>query len=178
MSRARFSLRVLLIAMACIAVVMAGLVSGSHLWADVIFSITLAVTLVATLAALFSSTPATRVYWGGFCVIAWSYLFLTFGPWSVGQVRPHLITDDLLRPVYRRLAPLYAARHAEPGFKLRQRNENSYQTGPNSIYQVWGGDWQATQRIGHSAWAMLLGLIGGYLAVNFSKHRTAQPVTE
>jgi hypothetical protein len=175
MSVSRFSLRKLLVATACVAVVITALVSSSRLWADAIFSATIAFCLVAALAAFFCVNHITRDFWRGFCVIAWAYLFLTFGPWSVGQVRSHLITDQLLRPIQRWLAPLQAARYVEPGFQLRQTSENSYQTGPNSRYSVWGGDWQATQRIGHSVWTILLGVIGGYLAVYFSKSGTNQP---
>jgi len=170
----QFSLRVLLVVTAYIAVVIGGFVAGSHLWADVIFSITIAFVLVATLAAIFY-TGRQRIYWRGFCIIAWIYLLLAFGPWAEGKVRNHLVTDQVLRPVHRLITPIHAARYVKPGFQLQQKSENTYQTGPRSEFVVWGGTWQMTRRIGHSAWATLLGLAGGYLAVIFSKRNTAHP---
>jgi hypothetical protein len=164
----RFSLRILLIATAYVAAMIGGFVSGSQLWADIIFSLTIGAILVATLAALFHSNAFSRVYWQGFCVIAWISMFLAFGPWAAGQVRHNLVTDQLLRSIHRLITPIHAARHVRPGFQLQQESENSYRTGPQSIFEVWGGTWQATQRIGHSMWAIVLGLAGGYLAVNLS----------
>jgi hypothetical protein len=139
---------------------------------DVIFSVTIAIVLLATLAALFDN-GTQRDFWRGFCVIAWIYLFLAFGPWAVGQVRDHLVTDQLLRPIHRLITPTHAAQYVEPGFQLQQKSENTYQTGPRSVFEIWGGTWQVTQRIGHSMWAILLGLAGGYLAIYFGNQRKA-----
>jgi hypothetical protein len=174
MNSPQFSLRILLIATAYLATMLGGFVAGSTFWADLIFSLTISIILVATLAALFYGNITKRIYWRGFCVTAWIYLLLAFGTWAVGQVRGHLVTDELLRPIHRLVTPIHAARRVEPGFELRRESENYYQTGPRSAFEVWGGTWQATQRIGHSAWAILLGLISGYLAIYFSNHGKSQ----
>ena len=178
MDAPQFSLRVLLVSTAYIAAVFGGFVAGSDLWADLIFSLTIAIILFATLAAFFCGNTLERIYWRGFCLVAWIYLFLSFGPWAAGQVRSHLVTDKILRPIHRIATPIHAARYVEPGFQLQQSSENTYQTGPRSVFEVWGGTWQVTRRIGHSTWAILLGLAGGYLARNLSKRNTAQPPAE
>ena len=54
----RYSLRTLLIATAYIAVVVMAFDSGTWLWALSVFSLSIGMTLLATLAALFASDPS------------------------------------------------------------------------------------------------------------------------
>jgi len=166
MTLPRFSLNAFLVTTAYIAVVVGAVVAGTYEWADTVFTISLGVILVATLAAVFLSS-ASRTFWRGFCLIAWIYMFLVFGPMA-DELRQHLVTDRALKVCQRVLAPIQAAKYVRPGFELQQVGENRYRTGPRSNFDIWGGSWEALQRTGHSVWAILLGLVGGYLAVVFS----------
>jgi hypothetical protein len=170
MTVSRFSLRTFFAAVAYIAVVIVAMVAGTPQWAAVVFSISLAIVLVATLAAFFLSN-SKRTFWRGFSLVAWIYLFIAFGPME-GQLRKYLVTDQILSPCQRILARIQAARHLEPGFQLRAEGEGLYHIGPRSVFNVWGGSWERLQRIGHSLSAIVLGLVGGCLAVNF-KNRNA-----
>jgi hypothetical protein len=141
-----------------------------------VFNVSLGIILVATAAAL-SLNDARRTFWRGFCLIAWIYMLIAFVPME-NQLRERLVTDRILAPLHRVLAPLQAARHVEPGFKLQRENEWVYRTGPDAEFHVAGVPWQLTQRTGHSAWAILLGVAGGYLAMNFSKSHAVQRPAE
>jgi hypothetical protein len=160
--------------MAYVAMVVIALASGSLYWADTIFTCTIAILLVATTAAVFLH-DGRQVYWRGFCLIAWIYMFVSFGPWTEGNVRSSLMTHHALEKLQRLLAPIHAARYATPGFEVRPDNNWRYQIGPRAYFDTFqSGSWQATQRSGHSVWGILLGLIGGLLAVEFSKQGPAE----
>jgi hypothetical protein len=155
--------------MAYVALVVIAFTSGSLYWADTIFTCAIAILLVATTAAVFVH-DGRQVFWRGFCLIGWIYMFLAFGPWTEGNIRSSLMTHHALEKLQRLLAPIHASRYATPGFEVRPDNEWRYQIGPNSYFETFqSGSWQATQRTGHSVWAVILGLIGGFLAVHFNK---------
>jgi hypothetical protein len=167
----------LFVSMVYVAVVLVALASSSLEWAIVVYSISIGVILVATLAAVFLS-DARRTFWRGFSLIAWIYMILAFATSLEGTKRQDLVTHRILETLQRTLAPMHAARYVKPGFELQQENEWLYRTGPNSTFPVFQGrSWQATQRTGHSVWAVLLGPIGGYLAMNFSKRNTSNVPT-
>jgi hypothetical protein len=151
MSLPRFSLRAFLIATAYIALVITAAMRCTDEWADAVFSISLGLLVVATLAGSFLS-DSSRTFWLGFCLTAWIYMFLAFAPMEA-RLRDRLITDRILIASQRIIDPIQTSSRVTPGFKRRE----------------------LTQRIGHSAWAILVGVTGGYLAVNFSKRYTAQP---
>lgn len=164
----RFSIRTLLVATAYIAVVVTAFVSGTERWADFVFSLSIAIILVATLAAL-CLRDSRRTFWRGFCLVAWIYSALVFGPGLAGSIRSHLVTNEILRSFHRELASIYVARDVEPGFELQRVGDNVFRTGPNKSFNIWRASWLANQRTGHSVWAILLGLAGGYLATYFSR---------
>jgi hypothetical protein len=165
----RFSLRFILIATAYTAVVVAGFVKGTPVWASAVFSISVGILLLATLAALFRGDD-DRTYWQGFSIIAWIYLLLAIGTVSVSN---RLVTTRILHESQYLLGPIQAANYVEPGFTLKRLGPNDFQIGPGSDFNIWGPSWTATHQIGHSAWAILLGLAGGYAALYF--HRVQKP---
>jgi hypothetical protein len=167
MSIPSFSLRAFLVAVAYFAVVVVAAVAGTQPWANAVFSISLGAILVATLAALFLRDPQ-HTFWRGFSLIAWIYMIIAFGPTDT-RWRQYLVTDSLLKPLHHMVVPYQAIRYVEPGFELQKEGEGYYRTGPRSSFAIWGGSWEALQRSGHSVWAILLGLVGGYLAVIFNR---------
>jgi hypothetical protein len=151
MSLPRFSLRAFLIATVYIALVITAVIRCTDEWADAVFSASLGILLVATLAGFFLS-DSSRTFWLGFCLTAWIYMFLAFAPMEA-RLRDRLTTDRILIAAQRFVATIQTSSRVTPGFKRRE----------------------LTQRIGHSAWAILLGVTGGYLAVNFNKRNSTRP---
>ena len=103
MNAPRFSLRMLLVAMTYIAVVLIAFISGSAEWSDTVYSISIGVMLVATVAAVFLNESG-RTFWRGFCLVGWIYMFLAFGPFTANNVREHLLTHRILMGCQRVLA--------------------------------------------------------------------------
>ena len=174
----RFSTRTLLIIVVYFAAMLLALVTGAGFISDIIYSCTFAIMVFATFAALFRN-DSRRVFWRGFCILGWLYLLLVYLPTSDGNFRDHLVTSSVLKGLQRVIAPIHAAKYVESGFQLKKLDEYRYQTGPNSGFDIFGGDsWRTTQRTGHSVWAILLGWIGGNLAVYLSKPRIARSAND
>src|SRR4051794_36572493 len=81
MTSTRLSLSGLMVVIAILAAEFAAMRSGSQLWFSTIYSITLLVLLVATLAARFRRGGA-RAFWFGFALFGWAYFLMALGPWS------------------------------------------------------------------------------------------------
>jgi hypothetical protein len=171
----RFSIRTLLIGMTYAAVVMLAFMSGASLWSDIVYSCTIFTLFVATLAALFLNN-GRRTFWQGYCIIGWVYIFLGFIPSTENSLRDHLVTQQALALVQRVVAPIHAARQVEPGYELLKANENAYRIGRTSFFLVFDEEsWRATKHTGHSVWALLLGWLGGHLAMYFSNQNKVEP---
>ena len=104
MSRPRFSIGSLMVVVLFCGVGAAALRSSSGLWAQVLFTLTLAMLGVAALGALYRR-GARRASWAGFVLFGGGYLALCFGPWAAGEVRPHLATSALLSYARERIVP-------------------------------------------------------------------------
>ena len=104
MSRPRFSIAGLMIVVLFCAVGAAALRSSSGLWADVLFTLTLAMLGVAILGLAYRR-GARRASWAGFALFGGGYLLACFGPWFATEVRPHLATTPLLGYLRSRIGP-------------------------------------------------------------------------
>ncbi len=172
MNAPRFSLRLLLAVMAYLATVLAAIGTGSLAWANVVYSLTIATLMVATLASVFS-TDSPVTFWRGFCLIAWIYLFLTLAPDRQFQ-NPYdintgsqdgLLTHQILTVLYERgLAPMYA-----------NRGIISPPTAGYEDYIFRYTQWHAFSQTGHCVWTMVLSVVGGCLAVFFKNRSRSQP---
>jgi hypothetical protein len=171
----QFSLRTLMVATVYAAVVAAGFHAGTRPWANIVCTVTVGLLLVATLAAIFL-TDSRRYFWRGFCVVAWIYAYFAFSSTTV-TLKNRLLTHKALEQIQWQVGPMQAAQRTAPGFELQQLGSREvYWTGPGASYVIFGPDsesWETTQQVGHCAWAFLLGLIGGCLALYF--HRDWKP---
>lgn len=75
----RFSLLMLLVIVALAAVNIASLKTGDWLWCRLLFTLTLAVHLVAILGAVYRR-GRVRAFWIGFALFGWTYLSLANVP--------------------------------------------------------------------------------------------------
>src|SRR5262249_35354616 len=69
---------------AVIAMGLAGMVSASSVWTTMAATVTLALLLIAVLAARLL-TGADRAFWMGFALFGWTYLVLVNWDWVGGQ---------------------------------------------------------------------------------------------
>jgi hypothetical protein len=115
MRRSRRSIAGLLVFVSVAAVGLAGLRSGSDLWASLLESLALLAVLIATLGAAFRRGEA-RAFWAGFALASGAYLYVASGRWlgesapgtyaltpysPIAEDRRSLITDKLLDLLYR-----------------------------------------------------------------------------
>jgi hypothetical protein len=152
MSIPSFSLRVLFVVVAYLAIVFASIWIGSLAWASVVYNVTIGILLVASLAAVFYANSGTN-FLRGFCLIAWIYIFLAPSRYEQNTPIEHpLVTHQILSIAYERLlAPMYLERGLIfPGWDPSQALP-----------------WQAFVQTGHCLWTFILGVAGGCLAVFF-----------
>jgi hypothetical protein len=111
--RVRFSLRQLMSFMAFAAIGCGGLARPSVYLASAAFTVTLVILLVAILAAV-GRTGTARVFWIGFALAGWGYLWLAHWPdeeytlrseWQLQTSGP-LFTTKLLRMAHTAMHPV------------------------------------------------------------------------
>jgi len=154
----KLSLREVLMVVGFVAVALAALLNASAACYSGIFSATLLVMLVSIVAA-FSCRDAKRVFWFGFSVFGWGYLFLTIGPLNrfgpgVGMLATHKTLESFYSMV--RENPI------EYGFREHD-DDDPFAFGFDGI----GADWHNFQRTGHALWALVLAFAGGKVGVYF-----------
>ena len=79
MSRIRFSIASLLVAVLFVAVGFAALRESSELWDSGVFTLVLTVLLTSILLAI-HRTESRRAFWTGFALFGWTYLALSLVP--------------------------------------------------------------------------------------------------
>jgi hypothetical protein len=104
MTFARFSLAGLAGAVVICALWLACLMFASSPWASAVLSITLSALTLAPLGIIYRRGER-RAYWLGFALCGWTYIAFTFGPGFVTNLRPLLVTSNLLEWSYPWLVP-------------------------------------------------------------------------
>jgi hypothetical protein len=100
----RVSILGLLAWIALVGVGLAALRSPSPLWANALFSLTLATLIVSALAVAYRR-HRRRAFWVGFATFGWAYFLATLGPAPLSQIGPHLLTTALLDILYPQVVP-------------------------------------------------------------------------
>ena len=190
----RFSIRTLMVLIAGSAVGLAALRNANELWARVMMMLALGLVCVAGLWAILLR-GRERAWWLGFAVLGCMYLSVSLSPlWS------RLITTHLLEYVHARvisssIATFDVSRADQNSFLYRVvmiDGTASSRTMSNSVYNSTPGEdvlatmepanrWRSALpgaanhdqflRIGHSLFALLVGLVGGTVAVWFLGRR-------
>jgi hypothetical protein len=157
MARFQFSLRTLFALVALTAVACVALPHATRVWAASVFSLTVAVLVVAAFLAAFRR-GADRAYWAGFAAVGWLYLLLVFGPALRETVGPALATelllDELRERVQRRITDSSGMEEDDYSFLVNdvRHYSNFLPLAPHF------------NRVGHSIWSLLFALLGGLLA--------------
>jgi hypothetical protein len=159
------------------------------------FLTSLAMLGVATLGTIFLRGSA-RAWWVGFALFAGGYLAIAAAPWLSDAIRPQLGTTQLLKEAHERItrevSPAEVAKsglRAERKLLVAQLREaaSSARSGDTpaemaakrtiaKLNQQIAAINDATiydqfERVGHSLFTLLVGLLGGMVAVWFNARR-------
>jgi hypothetical protein len=191
----KFSIARLMAVIGLLGVFAAAIRNASELWSGIVLGATLLVLAVSLLGVVHRRGPE-RAWWLGFALLGWGYLVLVQGPWfseKVGSVLPtSLALDDIHRRVVEQPARSFAVRQwYEAADRLLGRSDSGAETdrattlGVNSTSEppeapsFWkvaiagASDYYSFTRIGHCAFALLLGLVGAMISRRMG--RTAKP---
>jgi hypothetical protein len=171
MKRFRFNIANLITIIFILGVGFAALRESSDLWASGVFTLTIGVLLISILLGV-QRTESRRAFWIGFALFGWTYLGLSLVPSIVSR----LITTKALGYLRSRLS--------ERSLKINTvQHTGSWSLAPPGndgivvSHEVWLFDrtsgrrlngWNGTTknfvRIGHSLFALLLGMLCGQVS--------------
>jgi hypothetical protein len=157
--RSGLSIAGLMAITAVIALDLAALRSPSEWWPPLVFTLTPAVLLAATVVVGYRR-GGRRAFWLGFAAFGWAYFIAAFGPWFRDQVGPRLLTTPLLEWSVRRVhRPPTAASAAEQVWS--DQSQSYVSVNPNI---AWWGRREGFLEVGHCTAALLAALVGGLIA--------------
>lgn len=145
----------------CVGVGLAAMRSSTYLWLRTLNTLIVASLFVAILLA-WHSVGRRKAFWFGFALFGWGYFFLAFGPWdgwhtldpvgdSYEEVRPNLLTTDVVRFLVRQVTPFPAR---DPG------SVTLVEQSPEYIEKTYCSAW-----IGHLLFVVMIAYGGGWLSV-------------
>jgi hypothetical protein len=158
MSIPRFSMSSLIVTVAVLALGCAALTRSTPLWASVVFTATVIVFVLATPRTLYSG-GAVRAFHLGFALCGWLYL-LDSVVMSVSQV--HAPLNQVHAALLTTVVLDYSLPYVIPAVFTRNRSgqinsvAGDYEVRKSSYYQI-----------GHSLWALVSSLAGGFVSVYF-----------
>jgi len=180
----RFSILQLLTATTIIAFATFSLKRADPLFETLFFSFTLLVILAAILMAI-GRKEGARAFWIAFATTSALYLVFAHIPDSDGMGPRHNgpeVTTQLLRLSYNWLhSDSYDTNFSlQPGggFDLVQvntRKPDFARVQGGVLHIISSGDFMSFMRIGHSAWALLVGLVAGYFTRFIYERSRLQP---
>ncbi len=201
MSRPHFSLGTLLLAVLFAGVAFAALKSPSETWASALFTLAVAVLLVATLGAVHRRERG-RAYWLGFALFGWVYLILSVVPETAHRLATTGLLDALFDRVHGRSGRVVSVDFSRQGRRLGQRggglnSVHSVAFSPDGSHvatqgvgftnvRVWdvstgkplsvaSADPEGFRQVGHSLLALLIALVGGRVSLHLHESRERRP---
>jgi len=166
------------------AVVAAGLLGiffDSEAAASVAFSLALALLFLTTLAG-WRGRPGETAFARGFAILAGGYLLLHFGPGLETSVGGNLLTTRLVNQVQNWRQPAPAPPPAVTfTYLVTASASNPYSPAmfaPTSSVRMWNPGGQATNACviaGHAVLEILLGILGGFVALWLARGRADAP---
>lgn len=106
MKRPRITIAHAILLVLIASICLAALRGASQAWAGLIESFTFFV-MIGSILGIAYRRGGRRVYWVGFAVLGWSYLFLYYAPWFSEKVGMNLLAPSLF-------AQLFELVHPEP----------------------------------------------------------------
>jgi hypothetical protein len=150
MSRIRFSLAGLLAFTLFVGFICAALRYKTDLWTSAAVSLSALLLVLGVLAAILR--PAARPFWTGFALFGLAYFYVSVGPGGA-TLLPRLVTTPLLERLEGKSdSPTSAELEFDRAvWFLGNRRASAYSVPPPANFHA----------IGHSALAILIGLVGG-----------------
>jgi hypothetical protein len=177
------------------AVGLAALRNAGELWAGMMLLVAVAAVGVALMATVILRGKE-RYWWAGFAFFGGGYLALTVGPWPSNTIRPQLGTTHILKEAHSRItrgapqnAPdlpglraereMLAVKLREAAFSARTGNDAAVKATKREIAKLnqridainEATVYDQFERVGHSLFALLAGLVGGMVATWFYTRR-------
>lgn len=200
MSRLHFSLGTLLLAVLSAGVAFAALRSPSDTWASALFTLAVALLLVATLRAV-HRRDHIRAYWLGFALFGWAYLILSLVPETTPRLATTGLLDALFARVHGHTGEVVSADFLRQGRRLSQRGGGlksvpsvAFSDGKRLVtlgggftsVRVWdvstgrplsvaSADPEGFRQVGHSLLALLIACVGGRVSLHLHEARDRQP---
>lgn len=193
--RPRVPIAGLVVAVAAVGIGLAALRSATGYAAAAMVTAAFVLLLAATLGAVWGRA---RPFWSGFALFGWAYAAVGLGPWFADDPRPHLLTTVAIVESYghmhdARAAVTYATAPivGSPLTRSTRSGAPAHVTGapmrfkaipglgPVRIHPTGGiaeiawvaPDFYAFERSAHCLAAVLVGLVGGGMAVAFAARR-------
>jgi hypothetical protein len=171
MKNPQFTIAGLILVIVIAAIGLAAVRSGSPAWAGAMLSITF-FAMISSLLGVALCRGQRRVYWLGFAVLGWSYLFLMYAPWLHGNAGRFLLAPNLFEYLDEVL-------HPEPAAGGGMQSVPVELLGATATGGGFGGnvasssvqDFSAFVRIGMAMEALLWAFLGGWAACHFASGR-------
>jgi hypothetical protein len=183
MRRFRFSIGTLLLAVLAGGVGLAALRESTDAWDSGVFSVAVAMLLIAVLLALHRE-GARRAFWLGFALFAGTYLVASLVP----SVESRLLTSrglpyldsKMIFPARRaqRWSGSLALAFSPDGRLFAEPTQQTVRLWDAASGKLLAGPYSSSKnfvRIGHSLWALLLGYLGGWLSRSLFTSSRARP---
>jgi hypothetical protein len=187
MSRIHYSLAGLLAFTVFVGFMCAALRYATDLWTSAAVSLSALLLLLAALAAVLR--PAARPFWTGFALFGLAYFYVSVGP-GCTTLSPRLATTPLLECVESKWAPPASlAQTADDVAWALDATVRRNAIDAIVLHKLWAYQQQPVysvlpptnfQAIGHSAFAILIGFVGGiagYAVQGRTRHVDPQGAT-
>jgi hypothetical protein len=161
----RIPIRTLMVLILLSAIGLAALRNASNLWAGMMLLTALGIVGVAVLGAAILS-GREQCWWGGFAFFGGGYLALAVGPWLSDTFEPKLATSQLIKEIYgwKFESPYLPKVKVVEIDEVKGVSKERLVTPKKPAYEYF-------QRVGHSLFALLAGLIGGSVGAWFHVRR-------
>ncbi len=172
----RFSLSSLLAVVCFAAVGSAALADATDLWRQIIVTLTIVCLLFASLAAVFSR-GRPRVFASGFALTGWVYLAIAFV--SVFGLRDDLLTDKAIHwlgETIHKENQVAGASQAYADFDNDGMLDLFVSMGNGTFTQATKSLPNLTS-IGHALWTVVVGWLGGVVALWLRRHQSLEDKT-
>ncbi len=173
----RFSLASLLAVVFFVAVGSAALANATDLWRQITVTLTVVCLLLATLAAVFSRGQ-TRLFAGGFALTGWLYMTLAFV--TAFGLRDDLLTDSVIQwlsEVIHGDDAAVSSGQAVADFDNDGDLDLVFVGLGNGTFAQQTSSLSNLQAIGHALWAIIVGWLGGVVALWLRRKDTCEHQT-
>jgi hypothetical protein len=168
------SLAGLMVLVIIVGIGIAALRDATETWAGIVLLLTLGLLAVSILGVLYRN-GGRRAWWVGFALFGWGFAALTLAPWSKPEKLP---TRVLLNSLYARMShrkvvtmePFAASAGLDEGQFIVLDPSPSHESlpgvpqGSDAVFAIGSIDLKAFRAIGHCLFALVAGVVGGFVA--------------